>query len=149
MITSVSFENKLSDLKKKYEHGSFEYNDPSTNFRTIVTSHFRGISRKKKRYGIYIVRQKNTPEVLYIGKSGTIDSQGQFKGQDIPGRLKNVKGGNISADKWFRDLLQEKGPLVIEYIFLSTSKSPAFVEAFLLQAYLNERHNLPYKNKSL
>lgn len=150
MITGVSFESELSELKKEYEHGSFEYSNPSANFTTVVTSHFRGISRKKERYGIYIVRQKNSMEVLYIGKSGSIDSEGHFKeGQDIPGRLKNVKDSKIPANDWFRGLCKEKGALLFEYIFLPISESPTFAEAALLQAYLNEHHYLPYKNRSL
>lgn len=148
MITVGPFEDEIALLKKTCECGSYEYINPSDSFRTCTTSHFREVRRQEK-YGVYVVRQRDTREVLYIGKSGTIDSQGQFKGQDILGRLKNVKEGNISADKWFRDLLQVKGPLVIEYVFLSTSKSPAFVETALLQAYLNEHHCLPYKNKEL
>ena len=148
MITVGSFEDEIALLKKTCEYGSYEYSNPSDSFRSCTTLHFRGV-RRQERYGVYVVRQRDNQEVLYIGKSGTIDSQGRFKGQDIPERLKNVKGGDVSADKWFRDLLREKGPLVIEYVFLSISKSPALVEAALLQAYLNEHHGLPYKNKSL
>jgi len=149
MITVGLFENELSAVKKKYYHGSFEYSDSSINFKTVVTSHFRGIPQKTERYGVYVIGQKDTREVLYVGKSGTIDSQGQFKGQDIPGRLKNVKGGKVPSNNWFRNLLQERGHLVIEYVFLPMFISPAFVEAALLQAYLNEHQRLPYRNKSL
>jgi hypothetical protein len=148
MITVGPFEEEIVLLKKTCEHGFYEYSNLSESFRACTTRHFRRVEQQEK-YGVYVVRQRDAQEVLYIGKSGTIDSQGQFKAQDIPGRLKNVKGGDVSADEWFRDLFQEKGVLVIEYIFLSTSKSPAFVEAALLQAYLNEYHCLPYKNKSL
>jgi len=147
MIAVGSLEDEITLLKESCEWGSFEYYNSSGSFRTCATLHFRGVERQDK-HGIYVIRQRNTREVLYIGKSGTIDSKGQFKGQDIPGRLKNVKGP-IRSNKWFLDLLNEKGPLIIEYIFLSPSKSPAFVEAALLQAYLNEHHRLPFKNKSL
>jgi len=148
MITGEPFEDELSKLKEKHEDGFFEYNGPPTIFTTKVTEHFRDMSWKKERYGIYIVRQKNTQEILYIGKGGTIDSEGRFKGQDIPGRLKNVKDSNRRANDWFCDLFKEKGALRVEYIFLPISESPAFVEAALLQVYLNEHHYLPYKNKS-
>jgi len=148
MITVGPFEDEIASLKKTCGHGSYEYSNPSESFRTCTTLHFRRVKRQE-RYGVYVVRQRDTQEVLYIGKGGTINLQGQFKGQDVPRRLKNVKGGDIFADKWFGDLLQEKGPLIIEYIFLPKSKSPAFVEAALIQAYLNEHHRLPYKNRSL
>lgn len=148
MITNESFETQFSKLKEKYEHNAFKYDDPSTDFRGTVTLHFHGISRKSERHGIYIVRKKRDQEVLYIGKGGTIDSKGSFKDQDIPGRLKNVKDGEVQADDWFRDLLEDKGALLVEYVFLPISESPAFVEAALLQAYLNDHGHLPCKNKS-
>lgn len=147
MITVGTFEDEIASLKNTFEYGSYEYSNPSDSFRILTTIHFRGV-REREMFGIYVVRQRDTKEVLYIGKSGTLDSQGQFKNQDIPKRLKNVKN-NIYADEWFRNLLQKKGPLVIEYIFTSISMSPAFVEASLLQAYLNEQHRLPYMNESL
>ena len=148
MIVIEPFEDEIAFLKKNHEHGSFGYNNPLHSFSSCTTSHFRGIKRSEK-YGVYVVRQRDTSEVLYIGKGGTIDSKGRFKGQDIPRRLKNVKERNIRANKWFGDLYQKKGPLVIEYVFLPISKCPALVEATLLQAYLNDQHRLPYKNKEL
>ncbi len=148
MINVGPFEDEIGLLKKTYEHDFYEYENPSDSFKACTNSHFNKI-KQKERYGVYIVRHRDTQEVLYVGKGGTIDSQGKFKRQNILKRLRNVKEGNISADKWFRNLLQEKGPLIIEYIFLSTSKSPALIEVVLLQAYLNEYHRLPYKNKSL
>ena len=148
MIAIEPFKQEIASLKKTHDHGSFEYADCLASFHSCLALHFRNVSRLEK-YGVYVVRQRDTGEVLYIGKGGTIDSEGLFKGQDVQGRLANVKGGDISANKWFADLCQAKGPLVIEYVFLPTSKSPALVEAVLLQAYLNEHHKLPYKNKEL
>ncbi len=146
MITIKSFEDEIASLKKTYKYGSYEYSDPSKNFTEVTASHFKKV-RQQKKYGVYVVHQCKTREVLYIGKSGTIESRGKFKGQEIPGRLTNVKG-KICPNEWFRDLLRKKGPLVIEYIFLPTSISPALIESVLLQAYLNEHHRLPYRNKS-
>lgn len=148
MIKVGLFEDEIELLKETCQYGSYVYRNPSDSFRICTNSHFKRVARQEK-YGVYIVRKLCTKEVLYIGKGGTIGSQGKFKEQDIPNRLRNVKGNNVSADKWFRNLLQEKGPLKIEYIFLTASKSPAFVETALLQAYLNEHHCLPYINKSL
>ena len=148
MIALGPIEEEVALLRKICEHGFYEYSNPSDSFKTCTALYFRGVKRQE-RYGIYVVRRGDTGEILYIGKSGTIDSQGQFKGQDIPQRLKNVKERDVSADKWFQELVQEKGQLVIEYFFLSKSKSPALVEAALLQAYLNEHDRLPYKNKTL
>jgi hypothetical protein len=147
MIRIGRFEEEWESLKKDCESGSFIYSEPSASASKIVRSHFRNI-RQQEKHGVYVVRQQASREVLYIGKSGTIEQNGSFKGQDIPGRLTNLKG-NITANQWFKTLVREKGPLTIEYVFLtSVPKSPALVEAVLLQAYLNERSCLPYRNKA-
>ena len=149
MINIGALEDEINALKSAHEHNFYEYKDSRESFITCTKSHFNRIVRDKK-YGAYLVRQLDTQKILYIGKSGTIDSQGKFKKQvqDIPRRLINIRG-NIPANVWFKNVLQEKGPLKIEYIFLPTSKSPSFVEKALLQAHLNEYSRLPYKNNEL
>jgi hypothetical protein len=148
MMTIGHFEEEWESLKKDCEYGSLEYDDPSASAAKIIRGHFRNICRQEK-YGVYVVRQQVSREVLYIGKGGTIKRDGGFKGQDIPGRLTNVKG-NTTANEWFRSLVEEKGPLAVEYVFLtSVPRSPTFVEAVLLQAYLNEHGCLPYRNRAL
>ena len=146
MINIGHFEEELKVLKREHEHGFLAYSDSSHAFSDVVTAHFRKVQRDDKQ-GVYIVRQQSTGEILYIGKGGTIDDSGHFQKQDIPGRLKAVRGAIYSND-WFRTLVDEKGSLVIEYMFLATTpKSPALIEAVLLQAYFNEYDCLPYRNK--
>lgn len=149
MIDVGAFEDEISLLKNTYEDGYYEYINQSENFTDCTKSHFKNVV-SQNRYGVYIVRQRDTQDILYIGKSGTIDSNGKYKKQiqDIPIRLTNVRGTN-NSNVWFRNLLNDKGPLKIEYIFLPESKSPSFVEKLLLQAYLNEYRQLPYENKEL
>ena len=141
------FETKWTSLITRYlkDYGSFEYIDISKSIEKVITSCFDQVQRVQK-YGIYVIRQKNDHKVLYIGKGGTIKQDGKFKKQDIPKRLKNTRG-KISCEKWFSTLFNEKGPLIIEYIFLETKpESPALVEALLVQEYLNEYGCLPCKN---
>ncbi len=142
------FEEEWESLTKRYEHGSFTY-DGSSSARSLIASEF-GKVRRQSKYGVYVFRQGDTREVLYVGKAGTIERVGTFKKQDIPHRLANTKGNDISADDWFSSLAKEKGPLIIEYVFLdSKPESPTLVESRLLQAYLNERDSLPYRNNAL
>ena len=142
------FEEEWESLTKQHEHGSFSY-DGSSSARTLIASEFRKIQRPSK-HRFYVIRQGATREVLYVGKGGTIDKGGSFKKQDIPQRLMNVKGQNIAADVWFSTLAKEKGPLIIDYVFLASKpESPALVESCLLQAYLNETGYLPYRNQEL
>ena len=143
------FEEEWTSLKVDNEYGSFEYSDSAIAINEVITAHFRKISRVEK-YGVYILRQKNTHKVLYIGMSGRVDGSGRFKGQDIPGRLKNVKNNDMSAKEWFRNVGNDFGPITIEYIFLTIiPKAPAFVEATLIQAYLNSFKCLPPLNNQL
>ena len=145
MKTIRSFNEKLDELKTYYEYGAFFYESSSRTFSRICREHFGKIKRPDK-HGVYIIRQKSTGYVLYVGKSGTINRLASFDKQDIPGRLTNVKG-KITANEWFRTLFLEKGDLVIEYVFLTKSPvSPALAEAILLQAYFNAYAQLPYRN---
>src|SRR3989344_4265009 len=148
MIAIGKFEDELSSIKRGCDHGSFGYDNVNISFRSTVSSHFKTVTRKDK-HGVYIIRQKSTDGVLYIGKGGTLNRNGFFKRQDIPGRLKAVKNSSLSADKWFKALFKEMGQLVIEYVFLPTTPiSPTFVESLLLQAYYNEHKSLPCRNNS-
>lgn len=148
MITT-QFEMEWQELLASHHHGSFEYADSLKRFRKVVSGHFEQFKGESK-YGVYIVRQKSTNKVLYVGKGGTINNQGDFKSHDIPGRLRNVRENDLPADKWYGRLLDEKGPLLIQYVFLGRRPvSPGLAEARLLQAYLNDHGHLPPYNKSL
>lgn len=107
MINIKGFEEEWESLKKGHEHNSFSYDGPPESIRTVVNQHFHQIQWQGK-YGVYIVRRQATGEVLYIGKTGTIQQEGGFKGQDIPGRLTN-RQGKISREEWFRDLVGKYG----------------------------------------
>lgn len=147
MMKTSCFEEEWESLKEYCECGSLEYDDPSASASEIIKEHFGSIHRQRK-YGVYVIRQQVSREVLYIGKGGTVWRDGSFKKQDIPGRLTNVKG-NTTANEWFRDIFREKGALAIEYVFLaSVPRAPALVEAVLLQAFLNEHGCLPCFNKA-
>jgi hypothetical protein len=142
------FENQLDLLKKNHDHGSFVMADLNVPSNTVITDHFRQF--KGHQYGVYIVRQKITQHILYIGKAGTINQKGVFGKQDIPKRLKNVKGNNKPSNIWFLEMMEAYGRLIVEYILLNeTPHSPALVEGILLQAYLNENDRLPEKNSEL
>ena len=148
MVREEQFELALEQLKETHPHGSFAYDNPAHSFREVVSAHFRSVLYLEQ-HGFYLVRQRETGEVLYIGKGGTVDADGRLKNQDVRGRLRNTKG-RLGANDWARSLVEEKGAFVVEYIFLTmVPRSPAFVEATLLQEYLNANGRLPYRNKAL
>jgi hypothetical protein len=150
--SSKTFEQVLDRWKGKFTLKSFIYADSATSFKGEVRRHFGKTSAKV--YGVYIVRERETRSVLYIGKGGTVNGNGHFKGQDVPRRLRNTRGKNgdgkdVQADQWFRELCRDRGPLLVEYLALEPPVAPAYAEAVLLQAYLFEYKRLPPKNRSL
>jgi hypothetical protein len=146
-LFSEGVENLLDRWKCEFPHGSVSYADPATSFRQQVAEHFgEAVGRI---CGVYLIRRQHDAAILYIGKGGTVGGDGQFKGQDLPGRLRNGRGGDMGADPWFRELLVEAGPVVVEYVVLALPVAPAYVEASLLQAYLAEHGRLPPKNSML
>jgi hypothetical protein len=141
------FQDTVDRLCSEHTNGSSIYRNSKDSFKGVVTTHFRNVKRKNK-YGVYLIRQQSTGELLYIGKGGTITNNGQFKSQDIPGRLKAIRGDQ-NAQEWFGSLVDERGPIVIKYIFFSEiNMVPSFIEAVLLQEYLKEFSTLPYRNNA-
>jgi hypothetical protein len=124
---------------------SFVFGDAPSSIREAVKTAFRA---SRPAFGVYVLRTSDG-SVVYVGKGGTIGNGGEFKGQDIPGRLVNVRTNDMSAEQWFRNVVSVYGLLQIEYVILPKSRSPGFVEALLLQAYLNDHGKLPPLNKSL
>ncbi len=147
MITFETIESILDKWRAEFRHGYFIYADPLASFRATAAAHFG--NGPTKTHGVYVIRQRDTREILYIGKGGTIDREGQFKRQDLLGRLQNIRNNDVSADEWFRNLGHEKGPLRVEYLILELPVAPAYIEATLLQSYFAEHGRLPPKNSSL
>jgi hypothetical protein len=145
MITFETIESILDKWRTEFRNGYFIYADPLASFRATAAAHFGN----GPLHGVYVIRQRDTREILYIGKGGTIDREGQFKRQDLLGRLQNVRNKDVSADEWFRNLVHKKGPLLVEYLILELPVAPAYVEATLLQSYFAEHRCLPPKNNSL
>ncbi len=133
-------------LKENYDSAEFTYLDTGTSFRKVANTHFARPATPL--YGVYIVRQQSSGTIIYIGKGGTVTQSGKYKGQDILGRLINVRGDSISADIWFGEVAAKYGAITVEYHVLRPPLAPAFVEAALLQAFLSEFQELPLLNKS-
>lgn len=146
-MNACSFQEALKGLNEQHPNDSFEYSGGALSFRRVVKEHFG--DSKDRTYGVYILYGNQRQEVLYIGKGGTLDTDGSFKDQGLIGRLRNVRKGDVCADKWFRDLASQHGPIIVDYIELDKTCSPGFVEALLLQAHLNTYDRLPPKNSSL
>ena len=106
-----SFEEEVKWLRclvGDERYGHFDYHGEET-FQDIVGKHFKNVQFAKK-YGVYIVRCQESNKVIYSGKGGTIGQDGDFKRQDIFGRLTNTRG-NKNANETFIDYYKNYGHL--------------------------------------
>jgi hypothetical protein len=87
MIVPERVDVLLDWLKQNYRYATFAYADANVSFRKVVKAHFG--TRATSLYGVYVVRKQESAAILYIGKGGTLNTSGQYKGQDIVGRLTN------------------------------------------------------------
>jgi len=139
-------ELRIDELKRNYDNGSFKY-DAKSSWRDLVLNEFRKFSSKS--YGVYIIRQQKRGKILFIGKAGTRDEDGQFKPQDLSGRLVNVRrrdGKDIRPD----DELNCFIPIIVEYIVLNDPKAsdtPSSVKKGLLDLFYDYSGRLPVLNK--
>ncbi len=141
------FEKEIQWIRKTVGEAGFGYFDYDGEglFTVAAKKHFKTIQREKT-FGVYIVRCRKNQEVIYIGRGGTIKQNGEFKQQDIRGRLTNTRGRR-SADDTFCEYVKKYGALRIEFfILMDKGFCPGAVEALLLQAYLKENGHLPEKN---
>jgi hypothetical protein len=104
--------------------------------------------------GVYIfsVIKDKKEEVVYIGKSGTLEQNGCFKKQFLRKRLNNKQDGLKRQDYFERKIEIEELESIKVYWAVTfdenNSDLPAFVEANLLQLFFRENMKLPRWNKS-
>jgi hypothetical protein len=148
--TGNGFHEKWAWLKNKFgqEHYKIEFSG-QRYFTKIIREHFKDYSMRCLHYFQHEIKYCyiDLPP-LYIGKGGTIDQDGRYKAQDIMGRLTNTRKGG-SANSVFDGYRRKYGSIRIEYISLPLDCSPTLVEAYLLQAFLNENGKLPPENLEL
>lgn len=100
----------------------------------------------------YIVRlAKGRVELVYIGKSGTITRNGQFKEQLLKGRINNKQDGMKRQDFFDKKMIEENIDGLDIYWFVTMDKSnndlPGYVEGLLIQRFIEVQGRLPLWNK--
>ena len=145
----MNFENEWVRLKKKGTHGLFTFKGKSSDWRSTVSLHFKSKNYNRPCYGVYVVRQKSTRQVIYIGKAGTMCQNGIFKEEDLEKRLVN-REKDQTRQIIFGNRVLKHGELLIEYIIeISNNLIPGYLEAQLLQAYFDDHGVLPVDNATL
>jgi hypothetical protein len=90
-------------------------------------------------------------DLVYIGKSGTMLSNGKFKDQLLNKRLNNKQDG-MYRQQFFEQKLVEDGNDALDiYWYVTFDKDnqdiPSYVEGILLQRYFEIHRRLPEWNK--
>ncbi len=101
----------------------------------------------------YIVRLAGgRVELVYIGKSGSIEQNGLFKKQGLRGRLNNKQNGMKRQDYFENKFMEENIDGLDIYWFVTFDKAnrdlPGYVEGLIMQIYFERHGSLPAWNNS-
>ena len=126
-------------------------------FDFLKTSKLREASKEViNKPGIYLIYTYTgrTKELVYIGKAGTMLKEKNFQRQKLMGRINNTSH-NKPRNKYFKEKMK-KGNFdkLVFYWFVTYSDVlnskkivPAYLEAKLLQHFVNKKETLPKWNE--
>ena len=104
--------------------------------------------------GVYIICRlaKGKVQLVYIGKSGTIEQNGEFKNQLLRKRLNNKQDG-VKRQDYFEAKIEEENIDALDIYWYVTFDEknkdlPAYVEGLLMQRYFEMYGELPEWNKN-
>lgn len=114
------------------------------------------VSREKvpNAPGIYIIFGcDDLQRPLYIGKAGSMKTDGSWKEQKLRRRLRNIQGRKLRRE-FFCELMADKGLAGLTFLWFVTHDQntriiPVLAEAELLQAHYNQYDCLPELNKQV
>lgn len=119
----------------------------------LITEAVR-INEVPNAFGVYVISegQQRDGEIIYIGKSGTINQDGTWKKQGLRKRL-TKKQDKKNRNEFFQIIMDERNLNGLSFEWFVTLKAPTgdltgHVEAKLIQAYFNDYGCLPPYNKS-
>ena len=140
-----SFSISLSDFIKKGN---------KINYNSIIRDNIPD----KNTQGVYLITDRNSKTILYVGMSGQIKklSNGKYDncGYDIRKRLVSsrgrVNGKDISSSDYFQSKMKKNNIMSITITILKTNNkiSPTYLESNILQLIYSETESLPEWNNS-
>ena len=130
-----SFSISLSDFIKKGN---------KINYNSIIRDNIPD----KNTHGVYLITDRNSKTILYVGMSGQIKklSNGKYDncGYDIRKRLVSsrgrVNGKDISSSDYFQSKMKKNNIMSITITILKTNNkiSPTYLESNILQLIYSE-----------
>ena len=138
----------MFDETKKYNHNGHFFFKPGDNLREVS----KDVPNLPGVY--YFIRLSHSKvELVYIGKSGSIEQSGEFKKQGLRGRLNNKQEKDIKRQDFFDVKCETENIDAIDvYWFVTFDKVhhdlPGYVEGLLLQRFFDVHECLPVWNRS-
>lgn len=144
------FEKHIRSINSLFqEHGIFKISNGS-ELRNIVRE-----SQVPDKPGVYLIYSESVDfkNLLYIGKAGTMKTDGIFKNQGLSGRLCAKQDGK-PRPQFFQEVIDEYSIKALYFQwFVTFTKDikilPAKAEADLIQAYYDTIGRLPLLNKDI
>jgi hypothetical protein len=103
--------------------------------------------------GVYYILRLSGGKVdlVYIGKSGTMEQNSRFKDQLLHGRINNKQDGMKREDFFLKKINEENIEALDIYWFVTFNEEnqdlPGYVEGLLMQRYFEVHRELPPWNK--
>lgn len=148
--SNIGVEKLIENFKLRYHYGVF-YLDREKKIEKALNE-----NNVPNQYGVYVIYsvKDGQEELIYIGKSGTMISDGTFKNQGIRNRLKAVGEKNIPRSIYFQNVIQKYELDKLKFVWIVTfddtnEEIPAYIEAKLLQTYYDNNKKLPILNKGI
>lgn len=122
---------------------------PSMNYINGKT-YFDGLINQNvlNQNGIYVLCLPSEEAIIYVGKGGTLKSDGNYKNQTLNGRLKAPRGNYNNGFEYFKYIMNQNNYQILRfYIFYSNQNiPPAYLEAVVLYNFYNINNCLPILN---
>lgn len=146
----MKFDQLIERYKRRFKrHESFCVGSID-DLRTCIAQ--AGVPNLPGAYLIYGLQGRKR-ELLYVGKSGTVRTNGTFKTQGLARRL-NMKQGRLMRAVYWAKQIEERRLDGLEFEWYVTFDGPAKVlpskaESDLLQAYFDDYRQLPPCNAAI
>ena len=148
--STTSFNELMDYYFSRNKHGFFYLNKKERIEQALTEND------TPNHYGVYIIYsvKDDKENIIYIGKAGSIMTNGDFKSQGIKNRLKAAGPNNIQRGKYFQqEVIQKYGFDKLKFVWIVTydninKELPSYSEARLMQSYFDNYNRLPMLNKS-
>lgn len=142
----MTFKDSIERAETRFSYGRFSLL-PDESIKDVVNRENVPNAR-----GIYIIFRCDDLQIpLYIGKAGTMQTDGTWKKQGLRERL-TMKQDGMYRSEFFRKLMSDKVLTGLTFLWFVTHHQnsgviPAFAEMELLQAHYDQYGSLPELNK--